>query len=184
MNTIELNPDVVNLKESATLKINQLALKMRRAGETVYHYGFGQSPFPVHPKIIKKLQDHSHEKDYLPTLGLIELRDEICRYYKKEFNFDFSNDCVLVGPGSKELLFQALFVLEGDVIIPAPSWVSYGPQVNIRGKEITRIITKEENNYKLQANELDQTCNKLDDNQKILIINSWLPNKNYIVLSH
>jgi len=36
MNTIELNPDVVNLKESATLKINQLALKVRRAGQTVY----------------------------------------------------------------------------------------------------------------------------------------------------
>jgi hypothetical protein len=42
MNAIKLNPDVVNLKESAILKINQLALKMRRAGQTVY------------PKIITK----------------------------------------------------------------------------------------------------------------------------------
>ena len=36
MNTIELNPNTLNLKESATHNINQLDLKMRRAGETVY----------------------------------------------------------------------------------------------------------------------------------------------------
>lgn len=172
MTQLVLNPDVINLKESATLKINQLARKMRSEGKQVYHFGFGQSPFPVHPKIIKKLQEHAHEKDYLPTLGLEELRVEIARYYKKEFEYDFNIDSILVGPGSKELLFQALYVLEGPVIIPAPSWVSYGPQVNVRGKHIFRVVTKIENQYKLQASELDTVCDNLPDEQKILIINS------------
>lgn len=172
MKQLELNRDILNLKESATLKINQLALKLRREGNQVYHLGFGQSPFPVHAKIINKLKEHAHEKDYLPTLGLETLRSEISKYYKSNFDYDFAIENICIGPGSKEMLFQVLFILEGPVIIPAPSWVSYGPQVNIRGKEITTIQTQEENSYKLQASELETTCKKLGAGQKILIINS------------
>ena len=65
MSNLELNQDITGLKESATLKINQLALGMRREGNEVFHLGFGQSPFPVQEKIIQKLQAHAHEKDYL-----------------------------------------------------------------------------------------------------------------------
>lgn len=172
MSTVSLNPDVINLKESSTLKINQLARKMRAEGKTVYHFGFGQSPFPVHQKIVDELKKHAHEKDYLPTLGLPELRKTISNYYKEEFGYHFKPEHILVGPGSKELLFQALYVLEGPVIIPAPSWVSYGPQVNVRGKHIMRVVTQYENNYKLQPDELENVCNTLPDDQKILIINS------------
>jgi aspartate aminotransferase len=172
MSNLLLNQDVVGLKESATLKINQLALKMRREGKEVFHLGFGQSPFPVQDKIIEKLKEHSHEKDYLPTLGLKELRDKICSYYNVNFGYDFDPENICVGPGSKEMLFQVLFILEGSVIIPAPSWVSYGPQVNIRGKDITRIVTEESHSYKLQASELEAACKKLKDPQKVLIINS------------
>jgi aspartate aminotransferase len=172
MSNVMLNPDVINLKESSTLKINQLARKMRAEGKTVYHFGFGQSPFPVHESIVGKLKEHAHEKDYLPTLGLLELRENICSYYKKHFDYDWKPEHILIGPGSKELLFQALYVLEGPVIIPAPSWVSYGPQVNVRGKHIMRAVTKRENGYKLQPEELNAVCDILPDEQKILIINS------------
>jgi aspartate aminotransferase len=172
VSSVILNPDVINLKESSTLKINQLAKKMRAEGKTVYHFGFGQSPFPVHEKIVKALQEHAHEKDYLPTLGLPQLRETISTYYKEEFGYDFKPEHILLGPGSKELLFQALYVLEGPVIIPAPSWVSYGPQVNIRGKHIMRVVTQYENNYKLQPDELENICNALPDEQKVLILNS------------
>lgn len=172
MSNLELNQDITGLKESATLKINQLALGMRREGNEVFHLGFGQSPFPVQEKIIQKLQAHAHEKDYLPTLGLKELREELVVYYKNNFGYEFDIENICIGPGSKEMLFQVLFILNGPVIVPAPSWVSYGPQVNIRGKEITAVQTKEENSYKLQADELEATCKQLGRGQKILIINS------------
>ncbi|MCB0391600.1 MAG: pyridoxal phosphate-dependent aminotransferase [Bdellovibrionales bacterium] len=127
----------------------------------------------MHPKIINALKEHAHEKDYLPTLGLLKLRESIACYYKKRFNYNFSPDHILIGPGSKELIFQCLFVLEGPVIIPAPSWVSYGPQVNVRGKHIIRAMTRRENNYKLTGAELKQVCSTLpEEEQKVLIINS------------
>lgn len=169
---VELNPNVVNLKESATLAINLTARGMRAAGKTVAHFGFGQSPFPVHPKIQIALANNAHQKDYLPTRGLPALCDAIACYYKQFFDYDLNKDLVLVGPGSKEMIFQALYILEGPVLVPAPSWVSYGPQINLRGKQIEAIVTKRENSYKLQASELEETCSKLGVGQKILILNN------------
>jgi aspartate aminotransferase len=151
MQDILLNPNISNLKESSTLKINMKVKQMRSQGKDVVHFGFGQSPFPVCSKIVERLQEHAGDKDYLPTLGLPKLREEIVSHYKKHFDYDFEPDYICIGPGSKELIYQALMILEGTVLVPAPSWVSYGPQVNSRGKHISRILTKKENNYKLQA---------------------------------
>ena len=172
MSDLMLNHDVVHLKESSTLLINYTVKKLRHQGEKIVHFGFGQSPFPVHPKIVETLREHASEKSYLSTQGLIDLRKNISSFYKSEFGYDFKPENIIMGPGSKELLFQTLFVLEGTVIIPAPSWVSYGPQVSIRGKFISCVHTKEENSYKLMGEELEQLCQSLTAQQKILIINS------------
>lgn len=172
MRELKLNPDILGLKESATLKINQLVKDARAQGRQMHHFGFGQSPFPVHPRIVDKLKEHAHEKDYLPTQGLPALREVIANYYSKNLNYELKTENIIIGPGSKELIFQALYTLQGTVLIPAPSWVSYGPQVNIRGHHITRVMTTRENDYKLEAKELDRVCESLMDEQKILIINS------------
>lgn len=172
MNTPALNPNVASLKESATLDINLKALAMRRNGKEVFHFGFGQSPFPVPYALQEALCLNSDKKDYLPTRGLPALCDAVADYYKKEFNYNFTTNDVLVGPGSKELIFEVIYLMEGPVIVPAPSWVSYGPQASLRGKEIVPITTKRENSYKLTAEELDKTCHQLGQKQKLLILNN------------
>ncbi len=171
-NSVHINPNILNLKESATLKINTRVREMRQKGEDVIHFGFGQSPFPVHPKIVQSLRDHADKKDYLSTKGLPQLRSNISEFYKENFNYDFDPENVLIGPGSKELIFQALFVLEGPVIVPAPSWVSYGPQVYSKGKQISVVKTQKKNNYRLQGEELSEFCKTLPESQKLLILNS------------
>lgn len=166
---VDLNYNITRLKESATLKINQLAKKMRSEGKVVHHFGFGQSPFPVHPKMVASLQENAHQKDYLSTLGLPQLREEIVGFYKRNFDYNLEKDCIIIGPGSKELIFQALFILEGPVIIPAPTWVSYGPMLDLRGKNFSRVITQRENDYKMTPGELKKICDSLATPQKILI---------------
>lgn len=172
MSNFNFNPHITQLKESSTLWINQKARKTREEGVDITHFGFGQSPFPVHESIVEELRKYAAEKDYLPTKGLLQLRQSISEYYKKIFDYDFDPERILVGPGSKEMIFQILFLLEGPVIVPAPSWVSYGPQVSLRGKHIIKAITKLENNYKLTASELSEVCKSLPSEQKILILNS------------
>jgi aspartate/methionine/tyrosine aminotransferase len=167
-----INPHIANLRESATLAINQAALQARRAGEAVCHFGFGQSPFEVHPHFQQALANNTHQKDYLPTQGLPALREAIANFHGAHFGYQLDPAYILVGPGSKELIFQTLFVLEGEVIVPAPSWVSYGPQVNIRGKEIVPVVTRRENRYILQPEELAATCEAIGNSQKVLILNN------------
>ena len=168
-----LNSNLLTLKESATLAINERVKQLRRDGKEIVHWGFGQSPFPVHDTIKNALIEASHHKEYLPTLGLYELRETFCEYYRWLHGYEFDPDCVLVGPGSKELIFQILFALEGPLIIPAPSWVSYGPQAHIRGKNVFAVQTRKETGYKLTPDLLEDACKNLMVNrQKILIINS------------
>lgn len=170
---VVLNPQITGLKESSTLAINARAKKMRNDGEKVFHWGFGQSPFSVHPKIQEALKENSDKAEYLPTLGLLGLRESIRSFYQERYHCDFPEECILIGPGSKELLFQAIFVLEGPLIIPSPSWVSYGPQAHIRGKQVISVPTKVENSYKISPEELEYACRVLaGDQQKIIIINN------------
>ncbi len=167
-----LNPLVLSLKESATLAINLKALELRRQGADIVHFGFGQSPFPV-PEIIQQaLRENTDKNDYLPTQGLPELRDAVASYYQNEFGYGFTPSDVCVGPGSKELIFQIIYLMEGPLLVPVPSWVSYGPQAALRGKEIIPIRTLRENNYRLTPEELDRACYSAGQSQKLLIFNN------------
>lgn len=167
-----INYNISSLKESSTLAINMKAKELRSQGHEVHHFGFGQSPFAVHSKIQIALAKAAHEKDYLPTRGLPKLCEMLAWYHREFFKYNLDPNMILIGPGSKELIFQALYVLEGEVFVPAPSWVSYGPQLNIRGKKIHAVLTKRENSYKLQADELAEACERDTEQQKILILNN------------
>lgn len=167
-----INPLVLNLKESATLSINKMVRQLRREGREVFHFGFGQAPFPAPAIIQEALRRNAHRNEYLPTEGLPELRETVARFYADEFGLDYRPDDVFVGPGSKELIFQVSYLLEGFLLVPTPSWVSYGPQATIRGKRLVPIHTERENGYKLTATELDKACHELGQQQKMLILNN------------
>jgi aspartate/methionine/tyrosine aminotransferase len=167
-----LNPLVLSLKESATLAINLKALELRRSGEDIVHFGFGQSPFPVPEPIQKALRENADKKEYLPTQGLPELGEAVAAFYRSEFEYDFTSRNVCVGPGSKELIFQIIYLMEGPLLVPVPSWVSYGPQAALRGKEIIPISTSREKSYKLTPDLLDEACYRAGQSQKLLIFNN------------
>ena len=167
-----INSQISNLKESATLFINQLALKLRSEGQDICHLGFGESPFPVPEPMQAALRENAWRKQYISGFGLAELRQAVAEFCKSEFGYNYSFENIFIGPGSKELIFQLVYLLEGPLIVPAPSWVSYGPQAKIRSKTFITITTDIKNGYRLQAEELDKTCSGLESPQKILILNN------------
>ena len=69
--------NILKLKQSSTLLINEKCKKLISQGKKVYQFGFGQSPFPVPEKIVKALQENAHRKEYLPIQGLERLRKTI-----------------------------------------------------------------------------------------------------------
>ncbi len=169
--TDQLNSNIRGLKPSATLQINEDSNRLIRQGRDIIKLGLGQSPFPVPPPVVKALQDNAHEKDYLPVRGLDQLRKTVATYYQKRDGIERSADDILVGPGSKELLFNLQMACNGELLIPAPSWVSYAPQAIIIGRKVTWLPTKAENNWRIDPETLDQFCTYNPGRPRILILN-------------
>ncbi|MGY8697483.1 MAG: pyridoxal phosphate-dependent aminotransferase, partial [bacterium] len=98
-----INSQISNLKESATLFINQLALKLRSEGQDICHLGFGESPFPVPEPMQAALRENAWRKQYISGFGLAELRQAVAEFCKSEFGYNYSFENIFIGPGSKEL---------------------------------------------------------------------------------
>lgn len=167
-----LNPNVAGLKESPTLRINQHCKELAAAGKHIYKLGLGQSPFPVPEPVVNALRLYAPQKDYLHVQGLPELRQAVAEFHRKKDAVDILPENVIIGPGSKELLFLLQMVFDGEVIIPSPSWVSYLPQAKIIGNTIHVLHTTPENKWRLQPEQLDEFCakNKNDSNDPYLLI--------------
>lgn len=167
----DLNLNVRGLKVSATLAINERARAMLEDGRQIFKLGLGQSPFPVPDVVVKQLQEHAHEKDYLPVRGLRSLRKAVANYHRMRHGIECSLQDVLIGPGSKELMFILQLVYYGDLVIPTPSWVSYAPQAHIIGRPVTWVSTKWENDLKLLASDLDAVCQSDPSRPRLVILN-------------
>ena len=126
-----LNTNLTGLTTSATIAIQQLCRDLAGEGRQIIRLGLGQSPFPVPAPVVKALQDNAHQKDYLPVKGLPELRQILTEHHQRMFGIDCSTEDVIVGPGSKELMFILQLVYDGEIIIPMPAWVSYLPQAGM-----------------------------------------------------
>jgi aspartate/methionine/tyrosine aminotransferase len=166
---------VRGLKVSATLSINDRVKEMWAAGQNVFHMAFGESRFPVHPKIAETLFGNVQKRSYLPAAGLPELREAIAGHYGRVYDLDVSPDQVVTGPGSKSLIFATLQCLGEEIIVPRPSWVTYAPQVHLLGKPITWVPTHPEDHYLVGTDVLQvalQESHHDMGNPEVLILNN------------
>jgi aspartate aminotransferase len=168
---VHLNLNVRGLKASATLAINERSNALREQGRTVYKLGLGQSPFPVPDPIVETLRVNAFQKDYQPVRGLPALRESVAEYYRRRQSVECSAEDVLVGPGSKELMFLLQLVYYGDLVIPTPSWVSYAPQAHIIGRHVRWVQTRREQAWRMTPQELERLCAEDPGRPRILILN-------------
>ena len=170
--SVHLNLNVRGLGLSATLEINERSAALQAEGRTISRLGLGQSPFPVPDVLQRALKDNAHQKDYLAVQGLPALRAAVCRYIKRTQDLDFDPEDILIGPGSKELMFLVQLVYYGDLVIPTPSWVSYAPQARILGRPITWLPTRPETGLGVTAEALRAVCADDPLRPRLLILNS------------
>lgn len=168
---ISLNLNVRGAPLSATLKINELSNKLKLSGKKIYKLGLGQSPFPVPRAVVEELRTNAHQKDYLDVAGLYELRKAVADYHSRRSNIQRNAENVLIGPGSKELMFLLQFTYYGDLLIPTPSWVSYAPQAMFIGRQIQWIPTSEKNKWRVLPDDLEKFCRNDPNRPRILILN-------------
>ncbi|MFL2852613.1 MAG: pyridoxal phosphate-dependent aminotransferase [Candidatus Pelagibacter sp.] len=164
--------NILKLKQSSTLIINEKCKELIKQGKKVYQFGFGQSPFPVPEKIVNVLKDNAHRKEYLPIQGLSKLRTSISNYLKKKTGNNYPKENIVITPGSKEAMLLLHVAFNGEIILSAPSWVSYEPQAIIGRNKVHWIQTSRENNWFPTGKQLEKKIKSIKNKNLIFILNS------------
>ncbi len=166
-----ISSSLQGMKSSSTLAINEASNRLLAEGRSIFKLGLGQSPFPVPPPVVDALREHAHEKDYLAVRGLAALRQAVAAHHARREGVERSGDDVLIGPGSKELIFQLQLVYQGELVLPSPSWVSYAPQASILGLPVRWVPTRERDDWRLTGEALDAACAEDGPKPRVLILN-------------
>lgn len=160
---LSLNLNVRGLQQSPTLDIQARVRALRADGRKVYNLGLGESPFPVPAPLVETLRAKATRKEYLPVEGLPALRQAVAEHLERTQNVVADPQNVLVGPGSKELLFLLQLCFYGDIIVPNPCWVSYTPQARIMGRNVRRVPTTAQEGWKISPDLLAQALEEDHD---------------------
>jgi len=163
-----------NIKTSTTLKIDNLAKEMKKAGNDVVLFTAGEPDFPT-PEPIKDAAKSAIDANftkYTNSNGIEELRDAISKKLRNENGLFYNPDQIVVSNGGKQALFNAFgAILEpGDeVIVIAPAWVSYVPQIEMwKGKPVI-LNTYPENEYIPSISDFEKL---LTSRTKAILMNS------------
>lgn len=147
---MKMSKRILEIKPSATLSISAKAKTMKAEGKPIISFSLGEPDFNSPECASKAAIDaiNRGESHYTLNSGIIELRKEVCNYYKRRFGLEYTPDEVLVAPGAKPLLYEALQMLvdPGDeVLLFSPAWVSYVEQVHLAGGKDVIVDTLKTN---------------------------------------
>eukprot|EP00057_Strongylocentrotus_purpuratus_P006099 XP_011660573.1 PREDICTED: aspartate aminotransferase [Strongylocentrotus purpuratus] len=169
-----IRPHLHDYGSASNLAFNEAVHKMMAEGRNIYHFAFGQSPFPPVEGARKVLAENANETAYLPVAGLSELRASICDFHGKRDGLKrLQDDLVVVGPGSKELIYLLINVFNGDILLLSPSWTTYKPQTQLANQRVFTITTSLQDDWKLTPYLLEQTLqqHKLKQNRLLILCN-------------
>jgi len=172
--TIQLSDRVQRVKPSPTLAISALAQQLKAEGRDIINLGVGEPDFPT-PSHIKEAAVKAMDENktgYTAVDGIPELKDAIIAKFKRDNDFDYERDQILVSCGGKQSisnLCQALLNEGDEVIIPAPYWVSYPDIVLLAGGVPIIVEAGQKDNFKLTADKLEAA---ITDKTRLFMINS------------
>ncbi len=164
-----LSQTIVNIKPSGIRRFFDLASERKNT----ISLGVGEPDFDT-PWHIRDEGIYSLEKGrtfYTSNSGLIELREELCKYYERRFHvsYDARKETIITVGGSEaiDIALRAMVDPGDEVIIPQPSYVSYEPCAILAGAKPVIIELKNEDDFRLTAQELTEA---ITDKTKILIL--------------
>lgn len=164
-----LSKTISEIKPSGIRKFFDIVSEMPNA----ISLGVGEPDFDT-PWHIREEGIYSLEKGktfYTSNSGLLELREEICKWYKRKYNvdYDYKKEALITVGGSEgiDLALRAMLDPGDEVIIPEPCYVSYLPCVQLAGGVPVTIPLKNENQFRLTPQEL---LDAITEKTKILIL--------------
>ena len=168
-----INPQVILLNKSATLKITALTKKLVAEGKDVVNFAAGEPDFDT-PDFIKEAACTAINEGftkYTPSAGMPALREAIAAKFRTKNNIAYEAKNIIVTSGAKYALYVAfLALLKGgdEVLIPSPYWVSYPEMATLCSAKTKILATSPQNNFKILPDELAQA---VTPSTKVLMLN-------------
>ena len=156
-----LSDRILQMAASETLAMTQAARDLKAQGKDVISLSIGEPDFNT-PESIKEAAKKAIDDNfshYPPVPGYADLKEAVCKKFKRDNNLDFTPDQIIVSTGAKQSIYQVVqcLVNPGDeVVIPTPYWVSYREIVKVAGGECVYVKTAIENDFKVTAEQLEK----------------------------
>ncbi len=156
-----LSDRINNLSTSQTLAMAALARELKAQGKDIISLSLGEPDFNT-PDFIKEAAKKAIDENYstyTPVDGYAELKEAICRKFKRDNNLDYKPANIVVSTGAKQSLYNIAQVMlnEGDeVILPAPYWVSYYEIIKLSGGIPVEVPTSVESDFKITPEQLEK----------------------------
>ncbi len=154
-----LSDRINSLTTSQTLAMAALARELKAQGKDIISLSLGEPDFNT-PDFIKEAAKKAIDENYStysPVDGYLELKEAICRKFKRDNNLDYTPAQIVVSTGAKQSLYNIAQVMinPGDeVILPAPYWVSYAEIIKIAGGIPVEVPTTVESDFKITPEQL------------------------------
>lgn len=167
-----MNQDVLNIRKSIVRTIKDDAKALIHKGANVISLASGEPDFDT-PKLIRDVAIENIQKGnthYAPGKGLPKLRREIRNKLERDNHIVTSDENIIVTYGTKMAVYITVqtIVSKGDeVIIFAPSWVSYAEMVRASGGIPVSLMLDDSDNYEVTYEKLKAHCS---DKTRMLIV--------------
>ena len=162
------------IKPFLVMEILEKAYQMEKKGESVIHLEVGEPDFET-PKVIKEAVFDAlkaGKTNYTPSLGDLELRESICRYYLRKYRVVLSPEQIIITSGTSPallLLFAALLNPQEEVIISDPHYACYPNFIEFMQGKVVKIPVYEEDGFQYR---LEKIKKSLSFQTKAILINS------------
>jgi aspartate/methionine/tyrosine aminotransferase len=167
-------PAFERIGEENAFAVLARATELVAQGRDIVNLGIGQPDFPTPPHIveaaIKALRDGHH--GYTPAVGIKPLREAVAAHVQKRYNTEVSPDRVLIVPGGKITMFDAILMFGepgADILYPDPGFPIYRSMIEFTGAKPVPVPIREENGFAFSA---DETLKLITPQTRLLILNS------------
>lgn len=170
----QLSTRITNLPASATLAMAAKARELKQQGIDIIGLSLGEPDFNT-PEFIKEAAIKAVEDNYnsyTPVDGYLDLKEAICRKFKRDNQLDYQTSQIVVSTGAKQSIANAIQVLVDpgdDVLLVAPYWVSYAAIVMLAEGNPIEIYSDIETDFKITPQQLEAA---ITPKTKMVVINS------------
>ncbi len=153
-NALAVSKRAAAMQASPIRRLVPLADRAKERGLTVYHLNIGQPDIPTPPEVMEAVKGFREEVlAYGPSQGLLELRQEIKKYFENRDVLLSLDDIMMTTAGSEAIVFSMLAVGDpGDeILVPEPFYTNYNGFASMAGMTLVPVPTDVETGFSMPS---------------------------------